>query len=261
MVPLVTHALVTQQDPDHYGLFVVVLGFGGGQGPVLSVKVASHGPRDGVRGDFPELPQPGNIGIVAFPHGDMRNGVWLGSFESTLNDASPNAANGLPNRYQAHYAGGWHYVGPDGTTAAQLADGTQVLAGASMPVPTRHTLDGTQVRKVTPYTAAERNPSPPGAFPLSIAHPSGARLALTGSGAGTVTIPSGQGLTLSCGGATVVLDGSGDATVTTSGTLTLKGPGGTQVVLAGGTVVISAGGAAEPVKLASGGNSTVLMAQ
>lgn len=305
-IPPIVHAVVLSQDPDNYGLNVMVVGIGGGQMPSLPVRVASHGPRDGVRGDFPELPQPGCTGIVAFPRGDHRNGVWLGSFEPALIDASPYSPGLAGVDYTASHSGGWSWHGPDGVAARTLADGTTLLAGSAMPAPTRHTLDGKQARGRTPFTAAERVPQPPSPFPLSLRHPSGASAVLTGAGAGTVTIPDGQPLTLVCAGATLVLDGSGNATLsdskgatlTLSGgtarvedkagtTLTLDGSGdatlatafsasvltlsGTDATLAAGSgllvtmtgaiVSVSDGGGTQFVRLASGGNSTVLKAQ
>lgn len=216
-VPPIAHAVVTSIDPDNYAVNVMILGFGGGQMPSLPVRVASHGPRDGVRGNFPELPQIGNWGIVAFPRGDIRNGVWMGTFEPASVDASPNQAGKVSPSYHAHYSGGWSIHQPDGTAAMVLADGTSLLAGAMLPVPTRHTIDGQQKRQATPFTHAERVPSPPGAFPLTLTHPSGATVHMSAGGGMTVNAASGQGITIVADGVTIAIVGG---VVTITGALT-----------------------------------------
>ena len=277
MFPLITKAVVLAQEPDNYRLTVSAIGQLGGQSPALSVAVLTHGPRDGVRGDFPELPMPGTWGLVAFPSSDGRNGHWIGSAEPALNDANPGAPATVSPRYRAHYAGGWHWTGPDGTTVERLADGSYLLSGASLPVPTRHTVDGGQNRQRTPFTDAERNPSPPGPYPLQAVHATGSAIGFDASGnvtasaasgktvtasangasivigaAGqvTVTTASGQALTLSCNGASIVMDASGDITLTAAGGVVAK--------LAG--AILSVGASATPVRLANGSASTDLYA-
>lgn len=230
-VPSVAHAVVTSIDSDNYALNVMILGFGGGQMPSLSVRVASHGPRDGVRGHFPELPQVGNWGIVVFPRGDIRNGVWMGTFEPSSLDASPNQAGKVSPSYHAHYSGGWSIHQPDGKQAMVLADGTSLRAGADLPQPTRHTLDGDQKRQTTPFTHAERVPQPPGAFPLILTHQSGATVVLDAGGGGEVHSASGQGLTLISNGATITATGGGDVTMTCAG--------GGQITISGTTITIT----------------------
>jgi hypothetical protein len=252
-IPPLAEAVVTAQDPDNYGVFVTLLGQFGGQGPAIPVKVLTHGPRDAVRGSFPELPLPGQTGLVAFTRGDIRNGRWLGSTEQASVDTNPNVAGGLPMRYSAHYDGSWHYGDHTGTAAHVFADGSILLAGASLPAPTRHTIDANQVRQATPYTHAQRRPVPLGALPYAFTHASGTSVSVAAGGAASVTVAAGQTLTISVAGATLVFDGAGNVTLSASGGAALK--------LTGALATISTGGAAQPVKLASGGNSTVLMAQ
>lgn len=230
-IPPLTFATVASVDEDNYGLNVILHGVFGGQMPSLPVKVGTHGPRDGVRGDYPELPAPGGLGIVAFPRGDHRNGVWLCSIDPNLLDASPNAPGVRGVSHRAHYSGAWRQHDAEGNTVLQLPDGTTLLAGV-MPAPTRHTLDGNQVRQATPYPLSERVPSPPGALPLSLAHPSGASLSLSAAGAAAVVVPSGQPFTVTFGGGSIADDGAGNLNLTSTN-ITLTG----NVAIDGGLTV------------------------
>jgi hypothetical protein len=275
--PLITKAVVIAQDPDNYQLVVSAIGRLGGQSPAMRVGVLTHGPRDAVRGDFPELPMQGTWGIVCFPSEDGRNGHWIGSAEPALNDASPGQPGVVSPRYRAHYAGGWGLHGPDGTTVEVLADGSYLLSGTALPAPTRHTVDGSGKRQATAFTAAERNPSPPGPYPASFVHKSGASVAFTAGGAVSAFAAAGQTLTLSANGATVTIGAAGQVTVdATSGepltlavagaSITFDGAGNITLTAAGGVVatlsgtIMRVGGSATPVRLANGSASTDLYA-
>jgi len=221
-VPWMCDAVVIAQDGDNYRLMVGLTGGLGFQVPAISVAVATHGPRDGVRGDFPPLPAVGTHGRVSFSRGDIRNGRWEGSHEPSLIDAFPHSA-GNPNvRYTADFSGHWAWHGADGTTAQSWPDGTSLLLGLAMPSPTRHTLGPNQVRTATVFTAAQRNPNPPGAFPFLFAHGSGVRIAVSASGAVAVSGVAGQPITLvdADGGSITQLAG----TTTVSGALHVTGP-------------------------------------
>lgn len=274
--PLLAKAVVIGQDPDNYQLIVSVLGRAGGQAPALRVGILTHGPRDGVRGTFPEMPMPGTWGIVAFPSADGRNGHWMGSSEPAQIDASPGAPATTFPRYAAHYAGGWSYTGPDGTTAEALADGSYLLSGTSLPAPTRHTIDGNQVRQRTAFSASQRNPNPPGPYPASFVHKSGASFSVTAAGAVTLSAAAGQAATISANGATITIGAAGQVTVTAAsgepltltasgasltfdgaGNATLEAAGGVKAVLAGAVMTVSAGGTAHPVETTVGPSSTL----
>jgi len=267
----IEHAVVQQQDPDNYGLFVMILGLGGGQMTTLPVKVSTHGPRDAVRGHFPPLPLVGQTGIVVFARGDIRNGVWIGSCEPALNDASPYSPQTVGIDYAAHHDGGWSLRDATGNVAEVLADGSKFTAGAPPATPTRHTVDQNQNRQRTPFTQAERVPSPPSAFPFAISLASGVQFALDASGDGTVTFPAGKSVTLNFGGATLTFDGTGKFNIVDAGGGGIKSDGsgnptvydatGAQIVFAAGLITASIGGTAQPVKLADNSDSTVLMAQ
>lgn len=238
-------ATVVAQDPDNYRLYVSLDGLGG-QVPFLSVDVATPGPRDAVRGHWPPLPVRGTRGRVSFSRNDDRSGRWEGCSTPSLVDSS----TGFPGQgnidYKSHYAGDWSWRGADGTLAEAFADGGTFLLGTAMPQPTRHVVSATGQRQRVAFTAAERNPNPPGPFPMAVDLGNGFKVAVTASGAATLTVPAGQAFTIEvAGGASLTLNADGSATLLTPGK----------------TVAVSGGGVTQAVRLADGSNSVILRAQ
>ena len=207
-------AVVYTQDPDNYGLNVMLTGFFGGQGPVLPVRVLTQGQRDPLRSKRPALPLPGTHGLVVFPRGDNRSGHWIGATDPALIDSS-HMAPGLGNvEYEAFYDGGWYWHGADGTRAVVCPDGSTLLWGAgSMPNPTRHTLDGGGARTRTPFTAGQRVAAAPGPFPFAYQRPDGSSATLDASGNWTVTAAGGATMLLSSGGAIMLTAAQGQPVI------------------------------------------------
>lgn len=220
MPPWPMPAIVVSQDPDNYALNVSVKGFLGGQMPSVPVRVVTQGPRDAVRGDFPELPTPGTWGLVVFPSGDRRNGHWLGSIDATAIDAS-TLAPGLGNTaYHSQWAGGFTYRAQDGTTYQAWPDGSAWQMGPTTPSPTRHVVDAaTLARTRAPFPMAERVASAPGAFPGTFTHPTGASIALSTAGAWTITSAGGAQIVLEANGQITLLTGGGNPIVASGGDL------------------------------------------
>lgn len=285
-IPPLVWATVQQQDPDNYSLMVIVHGPGGSQIPSVPVRVSTHGPRDAVRGDFPELPMQGNMGLVAFARGDLRSGIWIGTVEPGLNDANPYQPGWQGLHHKAKHSGAWSWSGPDGVEAYAMADGSTFLAGAAMPVPTRHVVNAGQ-RSSTAFTQAERVPKPPSALPIAITLASGVTITVSAAGAVSVTAAgavaltadgtlaltsSGASATVTCGSAVLTLDQTGAFSLTgeggaqvagnTSGNITVVNAAGTKVALSGAECIINSGaGVAQPVRLADGSTSTILFAE
>lgn len=189
----ITTAVVVSQDPDNYALNVALQGQWGSQMPAVSVQVMTHGPRDAVRGSFPELPLPGQLGIVVFPRADDRNGVWIGAVSPALNDASTLAPGNGNTAFAAHFGGGVSVRTRDGTIYEQLPDGTILTIGSGVaPVLTRHTVGPDQQRKRSAFTPADRIAAPPAApFAISITHPTGATATLSPTGNWSLTSAPG----------------------------------------------------------------------
>jgi hypothetical protein len=267
-------AMVISQDPDNYGLNVLVNGGRiGGQGPALPVAVGIHGPRDAVRGTYPELPGPGTHGVVAFLRGDQRNGIWLCSLPVNLIDASAHAP-GLGNlSHRVAFDGSWFAHYPDGTQAMQWPDGSSLLwAGSgttSLPTPTRHVLDGSGARTRRSYPLSQRIASGASHSPFvgTFSHASSASVSLGSAGGWTVVAAPSQALNLSVsGGTSVQIAGDGSLTIQQAGggtSVQISAAGAVTVTVGGGqvmTVTRTGGGAAKQVKLADNTNSSVLMA-
>jgi hypothetical protein len=223
-IPFLVDATVVQQDPDGYRLYVSIDQFGG-QMPFLPVDVLTHGPRDAQRGNWPALPAPGTRGLVAFTRGDDRTGRWIGATSPSLQDSSASSPGNGNSDYRADYAGGWELSGADGTYARYFQDGTALLLGSAMPAPTRHVVAPGGARQRSPFTAAQRNPSPPAAMPLSLSLGSGASVAVTNNGAVTVTAPAGQSVTLQVtGGGSVVVGADGTVQLTSPSSVGINAP-------------------------------------
>lgn len=247
MPPWPLPAVVVSQDPDRYSLNVAVGGIGGGQMPSLPVKVLTHGPRDAVRGHYPELPLPGTHGLVVFPRGDPRNGHWMGATDPALNDSSTMSPGNGNQAWHAHYGGGASWRGPDGSLWEEWPDGSTLLVGPTTPSPTRHTIDDKGVRQRSPFPLARRvavtvaNP-----FGVAFSQSSGAQLTIDQFGNWTVTAPADATITLTNGSATLALDADGSVHVTVAG---------------GKTMTVDAGGATKAVRLSDGSASTTLFAE
>jgi hypothetical protein len=220
MPPWPLMAIVVSQDPDNYALNVSVKGFLGGQMPSLPVSVLTQGPRDGVRGNFPELPTPGTWGLVVFPSGDRRSGHWLGSTTTGTADAS-TLAPGLGNTaYESQWAGGFNWRGQDGTTYTAWPDGSAWQMGPTAPAPTRHAVDATTLARTrVAFPMAERVLAPPGAFPGTFTHKSGASVSLSTAGAWTFTSAGGAQIVLEANGTVLVISGGGNPIVASGGDL------------------------------------------
>ena len=255
MIPSLADATVISQDPDRYSVLVMLHGEFGGQGPLLSVQVLTAGPRDAVRGTYPELPIIGQTGVVAFTRGDARNGRWIGSFSPNLLDAS-TLSPGVGNvDYRASFGGGWAIRNEDGSEATWWPDGSHLVAGLSgLPAPTRHTLDANQAPQRTPFTAGERVPSPPGPFPFTFTHQTGAVAQVTAAGAVLAEAAGGQTATVEANGGSFVVGAAGQITATAASgqTATVTANGATIVIDASGNVTVTT---------ASGGTAAVTAAR
>ena len=222
-------AVVTAQDGDNYRIYVSLLGMFGGQGPAIPVSPLLQGHCDAVRGDFPPLPAVGTHGLVLFSRGDLRNGRWVGGNFPALTDSSAHSASEPNMRYRAEFGGGWSLVDEGGQQFQQWPDGTSLTIGSGTAAPTRHTLGPNQVREATPFPLNQRVAAAVAPMPITLMHATGVQIVLGASGAVSVVGVAGQPVDLSCGGSSVVLDGSGNATV--SGTVVTIADGGSALAL------------------------------
>lgn len=179
--PLMTTGHVLSHDEDRHAVYVMLKS---GESPLLPVEVGRHGPADALRTSHGELPGRGTWGLIAFPHGDARNGVWLVSYQANQLDAFTAAPGESAVRYSSHLSGHWSHMGQDGSTTEVWPDGSSMVTGngGAVPATYRHILDSTGRRIRAPLTQSQRVPSPPAAFPRVYTHASGATMVVSAAG-------------------------------------------------------------------------------
>jgi hypothetical protein len=193
--PLVSHAQVVSVDSVHGALNVV---FQSIQMPGLSVRMLRHGYADTLRVHQAPMPTPGTWGIVLFPYGDSRNGVWLGSYYSQGNDAlypGPSEGPADPDiAYEAHASGAWSLIDGAGNTTLVNADGSSAVIGNSGTIPavTRNVVNAQQQRKPMVYPQSTRRKSTPTPLPW------------------TISIADEGTITVSCNKSTMQMDKTGN---------------------------------------------------
>lgn len=192
MYPLLTQAQVISQDPATGGLNIVLPS---GQMCAYPVRFGYYGPADGMRVNHPALPGRGTWGLVAFPGGDNRAGVWLNSFYSQFIDARTSNTDAFME-YNSHFSGFYETLSKIGQRVQRYPDGTTIIIGADTTPPPvhRHVVNPVQRQVLQEFTDAERVPSPPSPFNVLLTHASGTSAQIAPDG--TVTVNSGAGQTI-----------------------------------------------------------------
>ena len=184
-VPPFLYGTVISQDGDRYRVNVLLDGplASASQMSQVGVGVMTFGPRDAVRGSYHELPTPGTRGLIAFPRGDVRNGLWVGSVEHTENDVNPGSAGVTNFSYKAAYSGYWEHHSESGVSTSYWPDGTNIVVGGeTAPTLNRHVVDSQQRRTSKSFVQSERINNTPSVFPVTINHSSGTQIVIDGSG-------------------------------------------------------------------------------
>jgi len=208
--PQLTKAQVYSVDPNKRLLYVLLPS---SQGLGIPVEMGYEGPADALRLRQTPMPTKGTWGLVAFPHGDSRNGVWLRSiYTSKENAVLPGDANA---DYDSHWSGAWSLMTGDGQVYKSFPDGTFITLAdeTTLPALTRNTVDQTQTQQAVPYPQTDRLASAPPARPLHVHHSSGTDLLVDKTGNTTITIAAGASVSVSCGGTTVTISPQGGITV------------------------------------------------
>lgn len=200
---------------------------GSGQIVGYPIKILHRGAADAMRVDQDPLPTRGTWGLIAFPDGDIRNGIWLGAFYPSKQNAVTSPTGDPTVRYHAHWSGDWDYLDGSGNAARQWADGSYVVAASGaggLPGVFRQLVDATKqtVSRVL-YNRTDRIPNPPSAFVFKFAHASGTQVAVDAAGNASVTAASGASITLQGNGGTFVLGSDGNITMTPTATVTVNG--------------------------------------
>jgi hypothetical protein len=190
MVPILTQAVVIGQDPATGGLNVA---FPSGQMAAYPVKFGFHGPADGVRVNHPAMPGRGTWGIVAFPGGDDRAGVWISSVYNAMDDARTTNTDAFLE-YNSHQSGYYETLDKTGQKVIAFPDGTNIVVGNDTAKPTtyRHVVDDKQFAKLQAFPDAERVPTPPSPFAVNIRVASGVHISIDPTGVVLVDVGSGN---------------------------------------------------------------------
>lgn len=161
----------------------------------LGVRMLIHGPADGVRVNHAALPGRGTWGIVVFPYGDPRNGLWIGSFYPSQQTAYTSIDDPFLE-YNSHFSGAYETLDQTGQWTKSFPDGTfiqvsGVSASVAKPAMHRQTVDPQQNQKLTPFTDGQRVPNKPAPRTLTIHHATGASVVIDDQG--NVIVSSAQG--------------------------------------------------------------------
>ncbi|MDE2233362.1 MAG: hypothetical protein KGJ90_04610 [Patescibacteria group bacterium] len=224
-MPALTVCQVIAHDPANGGL--VVLLTASAQLPGFPIKVGYDGPADALRVRQKPLPGIGTWGIVAFPRGDIRNGIWLRSYYPSLVDAihysnDPGGRDPFID-YESHFSGFWSLMDGYGNTAAQWPDGSYVTFGSGTTLPTiyRHTVTG-QTQNRSEFTFAERVLNAPSTFSFNFQQASGTSVSLNSSGSVVVSGAPLSSFTILMGQATLNISNGGLVTLALPGTETFN---------------------------------------
>lgn len=227
-MPMVTTGIVVTQDADN-GLLYVALRT---TGQVLPVIMSYPGGADGVR--IRQLPMPGRgcWGIILFPYGDPRNGIWLCSYLPTLMDALTGTVSGTGVTtsgdpfidYHSHFSGFWSMLTGSGEHSVQWSDGSwaQAASGTDLATVYRHVVEQGQDRQKKEFPWEDRVPDPPSPFNYVFNHKSGTSATVSSGGSVSVSGASGAELDLSFGGTDIHVDASGNTSITGAGGATLN---------------------------------------
>ena len=121
--PLISNARVVAVDVAHRRLTVTLPST-----QTVSVRMGLHGPADGLRVNHPAMPGRGTEGIVLFPFGDNRNGVWICSLYVQQMDALTSDTDQFLE-YNSHRSGHWRMLDGQGNFTESFADGSSLVVG------------------------------------------------------------------------------------------------------------------------------------
>jgi len=254
-IPLLTVGQVVALDPEQRLLTIVLRtsfqSFG------VPVKMG-HSVFDALRVSQRPMPGRGTWGLIAFPYGDDRNGIWLCAMPPSFIDAVTTTTSGAPAPtdpfidYESHFSGWWRLLDGTGNEAIEWSDGTSLVIGSGTSLPTvyRHTVDSGQNRQKIPFLPADRIPTPPSAYNITLATKSGITFSVSASGAVTVSGATANPFTIAINGTTFVIGPSGALTVTGA-------PGQTSTFAFGGSTVEQDAFGNVDITLGSGGKIVV----
>jgi hypothetical protein len=214
MMPLLSVGIVTAHDPNGGGIVVNLRTSGQLLG--FPIRMSYRNSADGLRIKQDPLPGLGSWALVAFPYGDHRNGIFLGSYLPSQVDAITTKGDKFDPflDYESTFSGHWSLLDGQGNQAIEYADGSYFTAASGLGLPTiyRHIVDQNQTQQRVAFTRADRIPNPPSPFYFQYQHASGTSFTVNPSGSVTVSGVAGASGLFEFGGTTVSIDASGNTT-------------------------------------------------
>lgn len=185
--PLLSQAWVVGYDAAKRTLFIRLPST---QGTGIPVSVGYHGPADDLRVDQKPLPRIGTMGLVAFPYGDARNGIWLQSIYAAGNSATMPNSQG---RLRTEWTGEVEYMSDAGDYYHRFPDGSYFSLGSSTEPPTitRRVVSQDQTYQDVDAPDSERRSGDVAVKPFFFRHSSGSTIQVDTDGKTTFTLPDG----------------------------------------------------------------------
>ena len=237
--PGVAITQVTGRSAQPWGVYVIYPSI---QASGVLVSAGLNGSADALRVSQKALPTEGTWGIVVWPYGDSRGGVWICSVYTQGYSAIVNTNADID--YEAHPSGAWDYLDQNGNYTFALPDGSfvQFGNGGAKPELTRQVVDSTQHIVTIPYPDSTRQATAPPPFPMTLSLASGTAVFVDAAGnvtmqiAGNATIQvEGTTNITSVGNATIQVDGA--TNITSVGNATIQVDGATNITSAGTVAV------------------------
>lgn len=212
-MPAIARGMVVAHLPSGDGMMCILVGQM--NLPGFPVRIGHNGAADALRIDQDPMPGIGTWGIIAFPSGDERNGIWLCSvLPSKMSARNYNGTAIDPfMKYQAHWSGFWSLMDGSGNTALQWPEGSwfSFSSGATLPTVYRTVVQNNQAKQIA-YTMSDRVSGSPSPFQAAF-HQAGSGLTATVDPSGSVVISGGTDVNsyfkVTYGGAAGVLSSVG----------------------------------------------------
>lgn len=186
-MPLLSQAWVTGRDASKRTLYVRLSST---QGTGIPVGIGYHGPADDLRVDQKPLPRIGTMGLVAFPYGDARNGIWIQSIYGAGNAATMPNGDG---RLRTEWTGEVEYMSDSGDYYHRFPDGSYFTLGTDTSVPdiTRRIVNSSQTYEDVTAPDSVRRSGTVDPKPFQFVHSSGVTV-LVADDSVTVTLKDGS---------------------------------------------------------------------
>lgn len=195
-LPLLTNAWVTGRDESKRELYVRLPST---QATGIPVSLGYVGPADDLRVNQHPLPRIGTQGLVAFPYGDARNGIWLMSIYGAGNAAFMPNGDG---RLRTEWTGEVEYMSNAGDYYHRYPDGSFLTLGTSTDAPTitRRVVNSSQAYENVEAPDSVRRSGTVSSKPFQFTHSSGVKILIQGNTL-TVTLKDGSEFIIGADGA------------------------------------------------------------